>query len=158
MVDEFIFDYAKKVRDAVKKEGAYYLEYSLSVPDPQKQIKIEPDVLAFNKGPVKLLGEKYGINCDSLHAGGCNPRYCIQNIRQNFADANKQIALMGNIDHSLMMQGTPETIEKEVKYCIDTLGQNKSGFILSTGGEIPFNTPLENAKTLARVLKREKAF
>lgn len=59
-------------------------------------------------------------------------------------------SVCGNLDPvAVLMQGTPESIQKKVSECIDE-GNNKS--ILAGGCEIPFNTPDENLEIMNKAL------
>ena len=51
---------------------------------------------------------------------------------------------VGNADTSVLLNGTREDIENEVRRCMD-IGKNCPGFIMAVGNHIPVNTPVENA-------------
>jgi len=153
--DEFLFQYAKKMRDAVKAEGIYYMEYSSGVPDLEKEMELSPDVLGFNIGEVEAIKEKHGIDCEVVHKEGCDNRVCIREMRDRFSERGKRIALMGNVDHTtLALTASPQEIEREVGYCIQALGGDKTGFILSSGGEMPFSTKEANMKAMLKAVER----
>ena len=46
---------------------------------------------------------------------------------------------MGNVPTGLFADGSPEEMEEAVNTCLETAAQG-SGFILSSGCEIPFNS------------------
>lgn len=69
------------------------------------------------------------------------------------------IALIGNIDPvSVMASGKPEDVQQEVRLLSDAM-KPYSNFILSTGCDLPFETPTENIHAFmeeARRLKRTR--
>ena len=67
----------------------------------------------------------------------------------NLADAKKRvgdrIAIMGNVDPiHVMLRGTPEDVENNIKQNLRDCWDSPRGFALSTGCDLPINTPLEN--------------
>lgn len=56
----------------------------------------------------------------------------------------KTHCFVGNADTRILLKGTKEDIENEVKRCMD-IGKNCPGFIMAVGNHIPANTPVENA-------------
>lgn len=50
----------------------------------------------------------------------------------------------GNADTRILLRGTKEQIETEVKRCMD-IGKSCPGFFMAVGNHIPSNTPVENA-------------
>jgi uroporphyrinogen decarboxylase len=65
----------------------------------------------------------------------------------------KKICIMGNIDTSLLRSGKIEEIDLEVKKCIEKAAIN-GGYILSSGCEVPIDTPIENIKALVSASKK----
>ena len=60
------------------------------------------------------------------------------------ANIGDRMALMGNVAPvNTLMQGTPEDVRRESYECIEKAGLD-GGFILSSGCEIPRDTPDEN--------------
>ena len=57
----------------------------------------------------------------------------------------KTHAFVGNADTRILLNGTREDIENEVKRCMD-IGKKCPGFIMAVGNHIPPNTPVENAR------------
>lgn len=51
--------------------------------------------------------------------------------------------IIGNADTRIMMFGSKEDIENEVKRCID-IGKNSPGFFMAIGNQISPNTPIKN--------------
>lgn len=53
-------------------------------------------------------------------------------------------AFVGNADTRILLSGTREEIEAEVRRCMD-IGKACPGFFMAVGNHIPSNTPVENA-------------
>ncbi len=53
-------------------------------------------------------------------------------------------AFVGNADTRILLSGTREEIEAEVRRCMD-IGKSCPGFFMAVGNHIPSNTPVENA-------------
>lgn len=56
----------------------------------------------------------------------------------------KTHVIVGNADTRVLLSGSKDDIEREVKRCID-IGKNCPGYFLAVGNHIPPNTPVENA-------------
>ncbi len=56
----------------------------------------------------------------------------------------KTHAFIGNADTRILLEGSKEDIENEVKRCMD-IGKKCPGFFMAVGNHIPSNTPVENA-------------
>lgn len=56
----------------------------------------------------------------------------------------KTHVIVGNADTRVLLSGTKDAIEAEVKRCID-IGKDCPGYILAVGNHIPPNTPVQNA-------------
>jgi len=56
----------------------------------------------------------------------------------------KTHVIVGNADTRVLLSGTKEDIENEVKRCMD-IGKKCPGFFMAVGNHIPANTPVENA-------------
>ncbi len=59
--------------------------------------------------------------------------------------SQKKVVIRGNIGAEVFREGTKEQIEQAVKDCIDTAAKG-SAYILSTGCQIPLDTPIQNAR------------
>ena len=55
----------------------------------------------------------------------------------------KTHGFIGNADTRILLSGTREDIENEVRRCMD-IGKKCPGFFMAVGNHIPANTPLEN--------------
>jgi len=62
------------------------------------------------------------------------------------------ICIVGNIDTSILTSKSPKEIQKLCMDCTKKLGGY--GHILSSGCEIPFNTPIENIKAMVNWYKK----
>lgn len=56
----------------------------------------------------------------------------------------KTHVFVGNAETGILLNGTREQIETEVKRCMD-IGKHCPGFVMAVGNHIPANTPVENA-------------
>lgn len=56
----------------------------------------------------------------------------------------KSHVIVGNADTRILLSGTRDDIEAEVKRCMD-IGRDCPGFFMAVGNHIPSNTPVENA-------------
>jgi len=56
----------------------------------------------------------------------------------------KTHSFIGNADTRILLSGTKDDIEREVKRCMD-IGKKCPGFFMAVGNHIPSNTPVDNA-------------
>ncbi len=147
MAKEFGFDYSKKLYSHIQDRGGYVISHNCANHAfHELEMALEPDALNFFFGNVEALGEKYGIDCLKIHNHkhiGCRERYCFRDLK-DFIDQG--ICLMGNINPYTFGSGRFDNIAAEVKNCMDAAPDK--GFILSTGCEIPLNTPQEEMEIL----------
>ena len=74
---------------------------------------------------------------------------------QAIALSKDRCSISGNIDPiNLLLQGTPQTVTEQVDFCL-THGNDRS--ILSSGCEVPKNTPFENLKAIDDRLRQHAA-
>ncbi|AGB48620.1 uroporphyrinogen-III decarboxylase [Methanomethylovorans hollandica DSM 15978] len=151
MAKEFGFDYSKKLYSHIQDRGGYVISHNCANHAfHELEMALEPDALNFSFGNVESLGKKYGIDCLKLHNQkhiGCNARYCFR----DFKDLNDSICLMGNINPYSFHSGCVSNVAAEVKSCMAAAPEK--GFILSTGCEIPLNTPPEEMEILWESMK-----
>lgn len=68
----------------------------------------------------------------------------------------KNIALIGNVDPvNIMLQGTPENVEAAAQKLINDMSDTDN-YILSTGCDLPLDTPMENIEAFMRVARKWK--
>ncbi len=147
MAKEFGFQYSKKLYSHIQDRGAYVISHNCANHTfHELELALEPDALNFFFGNVEALGENYGIDCLKLHNHkhiGCRERYCFRDFK-DFNDSG--ICLMGNINPYTFGSGRFDNIAFEVKSCMAAAPDK--GFILSTGCEIPLDTPHEEMDIL----------
>jgi uroporphyrinogen decarboxylase len=77
----------------------------------------------------------------------------------DFADVKKvtseRTTIIGNIDTSLMLTGSVNQIADASRICIEG-AHNGGGFILSSGCDLPIETPIENVQMLVNTAKDYK--
>jgi uroporphyrinogen decarboxylase len=152
MANEFGNRYTKELYSHIQNRGGYVMSHNCaSHAFHELELALEPDALNFAFGNVKALGKNYGVECEKLHnhkSIGCSQRYCFMDF-QNFHDSD--ICLMGNINPYIFTSGMTKDIASEVKSCMDAAPDR--GFILSTGCEIPLNTPPEEMEVLWEAMR-----
>ncbi|MCS3924822.1 uroporphyrinogen decarboxylase family protein [Methanosalsum natronophilum] len=142
MAKEFGNKYTKKLYSNIQKNKGYVISHNCALNAfHDLEADLKPDAINFAFGETSTLKRKYGVKCDVLHNHknlGCQQRYCFSNMKE-IMDAGT--CLMGNINPGVFFSDTEENISFEVHSCLENAP--KTGFILSTGCEIPLNTPLE---------------
>ena len=68
-----------------------------------------------------------------------------------------RVALMGNVVPANLLKNTPEQIDAEAREICEKMG-DMSGFILSSGCELPINTPPENVDALINAARKYGRF
>jgi uroporphyrinogen decarboxylase len=147
MAEEFMFKSTKKIYRYVQANDGYVISHNCAVHAfHEMELAMSPDALNFSYGEVDLIKEKYGMDCVKMHTrSGCESRYCLKEL------AYSGICLMGNIDSNVFGNGSAADIEHEVKSCMENAP--KTGFILSTGCELPLNTSTEKMDVLWNAVK-----
>ncbi len=103
--------------------------------------------------PLRQAGKKIMFTCDGnwteffddVVACGVNtvvmePSSDMALFAEKFG---KTHGFVGNADTRILLYGSPDDIEGEVRRCMD-IGKECPGFILSVGNHIPQNTPVDN--------------
>ncbi|WP_406657162.1 uroporphyrinogen decarboxylase family protein [Methanolobus sp. ZRKC2] len=152
MAKEFGFQYSKKLYSHIQDSGGYVISHNCANHAfHELELALEPDALNFFFGNVDALGEKYRIDCLKIHNHrhiGCSERYCFRDFK-DFTDSG--ICLMGNINPYAFNSGRIDKIVAEVYRCLAAAPDK--GFILSSGCEIPLNTPQEEVEILRESMK-----
>lgn len=75
-------------------------------------------------------------------------------LRASKEEIGRNLCIEGNIDPvSILLHGRPEDVEREAGECISRAGQD-GGFILSSGCEVPLDTPAENIRAMVSAGRR----
>jgi uroporphyrinogen decarboxylase len=155
MAEEFMLPYTKKLYDRIKEGGGYVISHNCATRAfHDLEMKLEPHALNFSFGDVSQISKQYGIDCIKIHNQmnkGCSSRHCVKELK-TFFEAG--ICLMGNIIPDTPLNCSAAQIEHEVKSCLDAAPDK--GFILSTGCEIPLNTPLEKMEMLGDAVSAKR--
>jgi uroporphyrinogen decarboxylase len=152
MAQEFGSRYTKELYSYIQDRGGYVISHNCaSHAFHELELSLKPDALNFAFGNVEALGKNYRVECEKIHnhkSIGCSQRYCFRDF-QNFHDSD--ICLMGNINPYIFTSGMLKDIESEVKNCMAAAPER--GFILSTGCEIPLNTPPAEMEVLWEAMR-----
>jgi uroporphyrinogen-III decarboxylase len=69
------------------------------------------------------------------------------------AQYGKRCGFVGNADCRILLSGSKDDIEREVRRCMD-IGKPYPGFVMAVGNHLPINTPVENALHYDEVYRR----
>jgi uroporphyrinogen decarboxylase len=123
---EFDVKYLKPVVTSLQNYGAKVIIGNVSgKPYLDMQAVLNPDAICFATGDIGKVKRLF----------------------------SNKICLMGNVDHTKMPFKSAKDVEEEVKSCIKEAKEG-GGYILSTGCEIPLETPLGNVKALMTAVER----
>ncbi|WP_346897963.1 uroporphyrinogen decarboxylase family protein [Clostridium sp. UBA7503] len=118
-----------------------------SLPALQKNINKIKEKTGSSPG-IHICGKSRDIWEDVVNTGISN--FSIDNIEDIEEAKNvmgNKVVITGNVPPvDVMYAGTKEDIFKSVKQCIRKGYNSEKGYILSTGCQIPMNTPIENIK------------
>ena len=64
-------------------------------------------------------------------------------LQKMVESGQKKVLIVGNVPTELFLEGTKGQIEEAVKNCLK-IAAKESGYILCSGCEVPFNSPIEN--------------
>ncbi|MDW7731961.1 MAG: uroporphyrinogen decarboxylase family protein [Methanolobus sp.] len=152
MAKEFGFEYSKKLYSHIQDSGSYVISHNCANHAfHELEMALEPNALNFFFGNVEMIGKKYGVDCLKIHNHrhiGCSERYCYRDFK-DFNDSG--ICLMGNINPYAFNSGRIDRIAVEVQRCM--VAAPDKGFILSSGCEIPLNTPREEMEILWKSMR-----
>ncbi|MFO7887580.1 MAG: uroporphyrinogen decarboxylase family protein [Eubacteriales bacterium] len=158
-----ISDYSNALIDA-GADGIVVLE-------PTAMLLSPPSYAEFSLNPFKELLDKANSKNLILHICG-NTKHLVDGMCEtgttglsldapmDFEELKKQvpgnIALIGNVDPvNVMLTGTPEKVESETKNLISKMS-DVDNFILSTGCDLPMETPMENIEAFMKIAKKWK--
>lgn len=68
-------------------------------------------------------------------------------------NSSKRATLIGNVDTTLLLQGTPQEVSSSAQRCIESAASG-GGFILSSGCDIPIETPPANLEALVHAVQK----
>lgn len=102
-----------------------------------------PTILFAREQPLAELMAESGA--DVLSVGSCVD---LSEARQCVGD---KVALQGNVDNRLLVEGTPEQIDQAVKRCVSAGGHR--GHILNLNHGLLKNTPFENVRRFIETCK-----
>jgi uroporphyrinogen decarboxylase len=75
-------------------------------------------------------------------------------LAEAIASTGGSVCIMGNVKPAeTLLGGTPETVRREARRCIETGKTARGGFILASGCEVPIETPPENIDALIFVAR-----
>lgn len=78
----------------------------------------------------------------------------VVDMAQAKATTRGKATLIGNVDTSVMLTGTPESVTKHTLDCISRAETAEGGHIVSTGCDVPLETPEENIHALVDTAKK----
>ena len=78
-------------------------------------------------------------------------------LKKMVEESQGKVIIRGNIGAEIFSEGTKEQIEEAVKECIE-IGAGTYAYVLSTGCQIPLNTPLENVNYFMKAAEKYGKF
>jgi uroporphyrinogen decarboxylase len=112
--------------------------------------EISDYVHSLNKGMgYHICGDTTSITEDMLEAG-CDMLSVDTKVPLSYAKevAGSKVPIIGNVDPiNIMMLGTQEEVTENLKQNLRDCWDSPKGYIVSTGCDIPINSPLENIDT-----------
>jgi uroporphyrinogen decarboxylase len=81
------------------------------------------------------------------------PGMDLKELKHEFGD---RVIFHGGVDNQFALpRGTPEDVRRETRYCLDTLGADRQGFICCSCHNVQAGTPLENILAMIETVQRE---
>jgi uroporphyrinogen decarboxylase len=81
------------------------------------------------------------------------PGMDLKELKHEFGD---RVIFHGGVDNQFALpRGTPEDVCRETRYCLDTLGDDRQGFICCSCHNVQAGTPLENILAMIETVQRE---
>lgn len=123
---DFDVKYLKSVVTSLQDRGVKIIIGNVSSqPYLDMQVALKPDAICFASGNIGEVKKKF----------------------------RNKVCIMGNVDQTKMPFGNTKDVEEEAKSCIEK-AMDGGGYILSTGCEIPLETPADNVKALLTAVER----
>lgn len=158
-----ISDYAKALFDA----GADVIV----VLEPTAMLLSPMSFEEFSSTPFKMISDNIDNKPLVLHICG-NTKHLLKGMCEtkaiglsldspmNFSEIVNEIpediCLIGNVNPvNVMLQGDKESVRREVQKLVDSM-KGKDNFVLSTGCDLPIDTPIENIKEFMKVASEWK--
>jgi len=77
-------------------------------------------------------------------------------LKREFGD---RVVFHGGVDNQFALpRGTPDDVRREVRYCLETLGAGREGYICCSCHNVQAGTPLENILAMIETAQQEFAF
>lgn len=128
MFKDFSYPYIRDIIRSIEKAGA--------IPSLHICGKTDPILKDMVEAGAKIL------EIDSL-----------VDIKEAKASVGGKVCLMGNLDTTTLLTGEPSDVELDVKDCIEKAAVD-GGFILSSGCEVPLNTPIHNIRAMVQAARK----
>ncbi len=123
---EFDIKHLRSVTTSLQNYGAKIIIGNVSSkPYLDMQVKLNPNAICFASGDIGQIKQKFG----------------------------NKVCIIGNVDQTKMPFKSKKEIEEEAMFCINE-AKNGGGYILSTGCEIPLETPADNVKALLEAVEK----
>ena len=74
----------------------------------------------------------------------------IASVKEQFGD---RLCVMGNVDLTLLSQGTPEEVDREVRGLIETVGPG-GGYIITSGNSLASYLRAENVVAMSEAVRK----
>lgn len=138
-------DFADPMSSTSMINPKLFREYSL----PYLKMNIDKIIETTGKAPgIHICGKSKKIWEDVAEAGISN--FSIDNV-EDLEEAKKimgnKVVITGNVPPvDVVHSGSRDDINKSVKECIRKAYDSPKGFVLSTGCQIPMNTPIEKVE------------
>ena len=75
------------------------------------------------------------------------------NLKDALNRIGNRVCVQGNVDPARFLMEKPEKITELSKKCLEE-SEEREGYILSTGCEIPLKAPVENVKAMVKTVMR----
>ncbi len=132
MFQEFSLPYLRRILQAIKGAEAVPSLHICGKTGPILESMANTEAMVIEVDNLVDLGEAMGL------VGG-------------------KVCLMGNVDTAVLLRGKPRDVELKTRECIKKAADG-GGFILSSGCEVPLNTPMDNLKAMVKAAKKHGAY